>query len=385
MARRTHPAAKEALVAAIRQGRRWRACLDALEAAGGEALIGAVMSARDVEALIGGVDVDALVDAAQAVAAPWEAWAAEVPALRFVSDARTRRDAVPKPMSGPVQWAASRIREPARPALRPNMTTAELLELATASGTSRHVEAILETRTDQVTVSGLRNAATAGTPEQQMAALRILGSRGCTDFLDDAEQFLRSESRLSRDERKGHRTRQAYLRYLERLPANTTLERARQWFTEPWPLSLAADHILSQHATRDDRVMLEEGGSAALASKDIYRLCSVVDALAAVGAVESLPFLSEVYFEAPYSYARRRVVKALVPHAAHAVARDLIVEALWDCEAEARELACGAVSSDEIPTAGRLAEIADDEFEESDVRKAAQRAREARQGDTPRR
>jgi len=75
-----------------------------LEAAGGEALIGAVVSARDVEALIGGVDVDALVDAVQAVAAPWEVWAAEVPALRFVSD----RDAVPKPMSGPVHWAASR-------------------------------------------------------------------------------------------------------------------------------------------------------------------------------------------------------------------------------------------------------------------------------------
>jgi hypothetical protein len=379
MARRTHPAAKEALVAAIQRGRKWRACLDALEAAGGEALIGAVVSARDVEALIGGVAVDDLVDAVQAVAAPWEAWAAEVPALRFISDARTRHDAGPKRMSGPVQWSASRIREPAPPALSPNMTTAELLELATAPGASLHVEAILETRSDQATVSGLRNAAAAGTPEQQMVALRILGSRGCTDFMDDAEQFLRSESRLSRDERTGHRTRQAYLRYLERLPAITTLECARQWFTEPWPLSLAAEHILSQHATRDDRVMLEEAGSAALTSKDMYRLCSVVDALAAVGAVESLPFLSEVYSEAPYSYARRRVVKALVPHAAHDVARDLIVEALWDCETESREFACGAVSSGDIGTASRLAEIADDEFEAPDVRKAARGARATRQ------
>jgi hypothetical protein len=64
-----------------------------------------------------------------------------------------------------------------------------------------------------------------------------------------------------------------------------------------------------------------------------------------------------------------------LPHATDDIARDLIVEALWDCEAESRELACGAVSSRELNTARRLAEIADDEFEDPGVRTAAQRAR----------
>jgi hypothetical protein len=121
--------------------------------------------------------------------------------------------------------------------------------------------------------------------------------------------------------------------------------------------------------------MLEQAGAAALASDDMYRLCSAVEALAVVGAIESLSFLAQVYSEVPYSQARRRAATALLPHATDDIARDLIVEALWDCEAESRELACGAVSSRELNTARRLAEIADDEFEDPGVRTAAQRAR----------
>jgi hypothetical protein len=108
----------------------------------------------------------------------------------------------------------------------------------------------------------------------------------------------------------------------------------------------------------------------------MYRVCSVVDALATIGAVESLPFLTQVYSSAPYSFARQRVVRALLPHAANGVAYELILEALWDCEPEARELACSAVTSNTIACAARLAEIADDEFEDSDVRHAAQRVRD---------
>ena len=44
---------------------------------------------------------------------------------------------------------------------------------------------------------------------------------------------------------------------------------------------------------------------------DMYRLCSIIDAIGTVGPEESLPFLAEVYEQAPYSYARRRVVSAM--------------------------------------------------------------------------
>jgi hypothetical protein len=123
--------------------------------------------------------------------------------------------------------------------------------------------------------------------------------------------------------------------------------------------------------------MLEHAGAAALRSDDMYRLCSVVDALASVGVSESIPLLREVYSRTPYSYARRRVIRALLPHVADRLARDLIEEALWDCEAESRELACGAASPLQIPIARRLAELADDDFEEAAVRSAAQQARAA--------
>jgi len=375
MVRRGHAQACEAIATAVRRGLRWRACLDALEAAGGETLIGAVVRAHDVEALIAGIDVDDLVAAVQTVAAPWAAWATRVPALRLVADAKTRHDQQPTAMSGPVHWAAARMRETTNPAITPSTTTAELLELAIAPGASRQVERILQTRTDEATMRLLRKAATTGAPEQRRVSLFILGERGCPDFVTEAEQFLRNESGLSHSERKEHRTRRAFLRYLEQLPAEITLEHARRWFTQPWPLSLAGEGILAQHATRDDRVMLEQAGAAALTSDDMYRLCSAVEALAVFGAIESLPFLAEVYSEAPYSQARRRAATALLPHATHDIARDLILEALWDCEAESRELACGAVSSRELHSARRLAEIADDEFEDPDVRTAVQRAR----------
>ena len=375
MARRAHEPAKAALAEAIRRGRRWRTCLDALEAAGGEPLIRDVVRSRELQGLIKSVDADALAAAVRMVAAPWREWATELPALRFVLAAETGPERERKPMSGPVHWAAPRIRQPAGPAVSSRLTADELLELVSAAGPSRQIEKLLLTRSDEATLQALRRVATAGTPEQQTIALRVLGERGCPEFIEAAERFLRDESRQPSAERKEHQTRQAYLRYLERLPAHVTLERGRQWFTEPWPLSLAGEHILAQHATRDDRAILEEAGSAALTASDMYRLCSVIDGLAAVGDVESLPFLHEAYSTAPYSYARRRVVRALVPHVGtDNVASDLVEEALWDCEPEARELACGAVSREMFPAAGRLAELADDQFEEPAVRAAARRA-----------
>jgi hypothetical protein len=154
-----------------------------------------------------------------------------------------------------------------------------------------------------------------------------------------------------------------------------TLPLAREWFASPRPLSLAGEGILAVHATRDDRILLETAGAAALEGGDMYRLCSVIDGLATIGAVESVPFLSDVYSAAPYSFARRRTVKALVPHAARGPVQELLVESLWDCESESRELACGSVSLTELSTCRRLAEVADDVFEEPDTRQAA-RARQ---------
>lgn len=49
MARRGRSTAALGLGLCVRQAQRWRTCLDALDAAGGEGLVGSVVGARDVE------------------------------------------------------------------------------------------------------------------------------------------------------------------------------------------------------------------------------------------------------------------------------------------------------------------------------------------------
>jgi hypothetical protein len=103
----------------------------------------------------------------------------------------------------------------------------------------------------------------------------------------------------------------------------------------------------------------------------MYRLCATIEGVAVIGSAESLPFLCKVYAEAPYSFARRRAVTALRLHASHGAVQELMVESLWDCEAESRELACAAVSRTNLTAARRLNEIAADAFEAPELRDAA--------------
>jgi hypothetical protein len=202
--------------------------------------------------------------------------------------------------------------------------------------------------------------------------MRLLGERGCVDLVDDAEAFLRQQTVERCTDRDSISWRNGYLRYLEALPPTMTLARARAWFSEPWPLRLAGEHILARHAMPEDRPTLEDAGSAALAAGDMYRLCSCVDALAVIGAPESLPLLLTIYGEAPYSYARRRVIRALAQHSNDPSVRAHLVEALWDCEADSRLYGCAALRADDAPP--RLAELATDPLEDSDVRAAADAA-----------
>lgn len=99
MARRTHAGAASGLALCVRRGRRWRASLDALEEAGGEALVGSVIRPTDVEQLLLSVGAEELADAALVGEAPWATWALSLPALRFVAAARANRTAEPEPFS----------------------------------------------------------------------------------------------------------------------------------------------------------------------------------------------------------------------------------------------------------------------------------------------
>jgi hypothetical protein len=204
-----------------------------------------------------------------------------------------------------------------------------------------------------------------------MLAARRLGELGHAELLVDAEALLRSQS-VSDRLHDGSRQRRAWLNFLDRLPPALSLPRAREWFHEAWPLSLAAERILARHAEPDDRPMLEDACALALAEHDVYRLCSILDALALLAAPESIELLREVHSTIDYSHARGLATFALLPHADRADVRALMFESLWDCEAATRASGCEGVEP--VAARSRLQEIAGDEFERDWVRAAAREA-----------
>jgi hypothetical protein len=364
--------ARLAMSEAVRKGERWRACLDALEAAGGADLIHQVVNAEIEQALVARVGVEQIAEAVTVVAAPWERWAEQIPALMFVVNSAGSGE--PRRTSGPVAWAASRIRDPKLPGNLAALSSEFVLAQASTPGAATKLSDELTRRTDTNTRRLLSAAADSGTIDERYVALRALGKHGSTEFVGAAEEFLRHESTLAPTERREHRLRQAFLRYLEELSPSQTLPLARAWLFEPWPLSMAAEHILARHATAEDRQMLETAGVAALENGDMYRLCSIVDAINAAGPEVSLPFLTQVYEHAPYSYARRRVVSAMSRCSFADAAKPYLSEALWDCEPESRELACGATGKSRDLTRARIEQIARDDFEDTAVRDAARAA-----------
>ncbi|MEO8274819.1 MAG: hypothetical protein ABI639_01280 [Thermoanaerobaculia bacterium] len=377
MSRRGSASANDAMAEAVTTGAQWRSCLDALDAAGGLDLVRQVVSVEAVKTLMSRVGVNEIADAVELVAAPWESWAEQVPALRFViSGNKSGRALEPRRLSGNVAWAASRLLKPEIPDDLAALTTESLLLLSATSGAASEVAKELARRTDPKSLRLLVTAVELGTPGERNVALRALGRQGSTEFVAAAEEFLRRASTLALTEGRENQRRIGFVRYLEELPPAVSLPLARTWFFEAWPLALAAQHILARHAASDDRPMLEAAGAAALESSDMYRLCSVVDALATAGPDDSLPFLAEVYEQAPYSWARRRVVGAMGRCHITGAADRYLEEALWDCEPESRKLACRAIGKSTNFPLARIRELASDPYEEDFVGEAARGALE---------
>ena len=209
-------------------------------------------------------------------------------------------------------------------------------------------------------------------PEGQarVLAARRLGALDHADLLTEAKAFLLSQSVLPRERARERLSEQRpWMVYIEALPGHRTLELARAWFHADWPLSIAAENILIEHAEPDDRAMLEAAGAKALAEQKNYRLSSIVDALKHLADPRSIPLLATIYREITYSYARERVCNALLVHPERADVQALVFEGLWDCEQWTRALACENVEPGRATA--RLREIEGDPFEHDDVRDAA--------------
>jgi hypothetical protein len=355
MAVRGHAGARTAVTVAAGRPKLWRPCLEMLVESGGIDLVDAVVTPAAARALADHAAPDELDEAVAQIAAPWAKWAALVPAI---AASRER-----------IAGAAQHERGPRRrPSLEASLTTAEILAACDAPGLSRPAA-----RRDPATEALLVRTATTGAGEARMVALAVLARRGEVGFIAEAEAFLRAEAGDPALRQRGHARRRGWLRYLEALPAAASLPLARRWFAEPWPLSLAAEQIFVRHATEDDRAMLEAAGAEALVTGAMYRLCHVVEALGEIGSAGSIELLCAVLRDVPYSYARVRAVRALQQHTAVDHVRVLLTEALWDCEPDAREVACEVVDPTSETVRARLVELAQDTREDKDIREDARR------------
>ena len=94
-------------------------------------------------------------------------------------------------------------------------------------------------------------------------------------------------------------------------------------------------------------------------------------ALARAGPDDALPLLIEIYERTSYSYARRRVISGMARCRGIPDAHRYLEEALWDCESDARAVACRAVDQTSAVSQARIEEIACDRYETDAVTTAA--------------
>jgi len=343
---------REDALTALRDGlgqSGWLTALEALESA--EQEHGEVFVRPEDLAAVAAREQDELRNAFSNSDLPWRRWAAKEPRLRaLLEESNMAREPGPRPTT----------REPDTA-----MSTAELLSIAEPRN-GVEVARVLSDRRDAASIAALVRAARADDRDERLAAYRALGSQGNTELLEHVA------SRLEADPGgPPHRAaRPAMLRYLERLPAELTLPRARAWVGQSSGAVIAAEHILARHALPEDRALVERTLTTALDQGAIYRACSMVEALATIADPRSAPLLVSVFERIPYSWARPGVLRALVAVKTKS-ATELAHEALWDCEEEARELGVRHVANGRSAR-GRLAEMAVDRFERQPVRTAAQ-------------
>ncbi|NOY94738.1 MAG: hypothetical protein GXP55_26470 [Deltaproteobacteria bacterium] len=282
---------------------------------------------------------------------PWQHWATSEPRLQTV------------------MLAAHTEHKPSLrlPAGKPDtaMSTSALLRIAEPRNAVRVVR-VLAQRTDAASVATMIAAGRGMDSNQRLAGLGALGAQAHTGLLEYAAEVLEAAAGRARDVRTP-----AMLRYLEALPPEATLPRARQWLNQVGRASVAAEHILARHARTEDRELVESSLANALEDDATFRACSMVDALTVIADSRSAEVLVQTFERLGYSRARPRVLRALERCCPEAVA-NLAIEALWDCESEARRRGAHMTLITE-ETSARLREIQGDMFEDERTRIAARR------------
>ncbi len=193
-------------------------------------------------------------------------------------------------------------------------------------------------------------------------AARALGLLGDERLLPLAEEHFAREDVFADPQRRLRgeaRMRRACLAdYVQHLPPALGLELARGYHGRGGYFTHVAGCLFQEHATAADRAALEAFVAARRADDGGVAVICELDALARLGDPRSAPLLAEVARTVAYSHARRRAVHALATMAEAPLAREVLREALWDCEDEAAADGCAFVPVLDARAQDRVAALA---------------------------
>ncbi len=198
------------------------------------------------------------------------------------------------------------------------------------------------------------------------AAARTLGGLGDLRLLAVAEELFALPEALPSPEQRSRRA--AMLWYFTFLPPEDTLHLAREWWPRGGFFRIAAGRVLAKNAEASDRVWIEEflGQSLPHGSGELW--VNEIDALAHISDQSSVSLLTSITDRVTYTWARTRALRALAKITGTCRS---IEEALWDCEADAREIGCRLAVSGTAVASRRLRELAGAALEDEVVRELA--------------
>ncbi|MGH8879561.1 MAG: hypothetical protein ACRD0P_19805, partial [Stackebrandtia sp.] len=158
---------------------------------------------------------------------------------------------------------------------------------------------------------------------------------------------------------------------------SSALGHARRWAGEPdSPMVWLGRRTLSEHGDRGDLAVLSGSVGRLLADGEWCGIDTLVDGMIRIGLAEdpasnvatrTLHQLEWLWRSTPHSHERAAYLRGLI---ALGQANEQLVEGLWDCQDNVRELAAANAPLSPAVTA-RLAELRDDSLETDEVRAAA--------------
>lgn len=260
--------------------------------------------------------------------------------------------------------SARSLRRPADPTPLAALSVAEVLELARGPESVRRDRLLGElcARGDETTRAQLAEVATEdfvlGRVRLACRALGLLADERLLPLAEDLfgrdDVFLDPERRLPADLRM---RRGCLADYARHLPGPMALPLARDWHPRGGYFTEVAGSLFELHATAADRARLE-AFVAAHAFGSGPAIDDQLDALSRLCDPASVPLLVAVTEATGSSQARLRAVRGLARFPAHALAREVLRQALWDCEDEACNAACQSRFALDPPATQRLDQLA---------------------------